>query len=346
MMARRRDIGTDDPRVKVRPGKQRRPRTKKRPDYSHAPIGQVTSIDRGRYHVYCDGIMLIAVKARSLGRRGVIVGDRVRLNGDLSGTKDTLARIVDICERRSQLTRSSEDNEVAGVIKPIVANATQMAVVSACADPPPRIGMIDRCLVAAYAAGIRPLIVMTKKDLADPTEFLRPYVALDVPCFITSAHDSAHDSTHDSAHGDALSGLDALKEALRGEETVMIGHSGVGKSTLMNALIPQTGRATGHVNEVTGRGRHTSSSLWAERFGNDGWLIDTPGVRGFGLAHIDNDMILQAFSDLREACLECPKGCAHTADQPGCALDRWAAGDEVRAVRLQSFRRLISTARA
>lgn len=325
-MARRRDIGTDDPRVKVRPGKPRRPRTKKRPDYSDRPVGQVISVDRGRYHVHNDGTHLVAVKARALGRQGVIVGDRVRLTGDISGTKDTLARIVDILPRRTQLSRSPEDNEVTGTIKPIVANATQMAIVTASANPTPREGMVDRLLVAAYAGNLSPMIIMTKTDLADPAPFLAPYRALDIPCFTTAITDDGVD-------------MPGLRAALANEETVMVGHSGVGKSTLMNALIPDAHRATGHVNTVTGKGRHTSSSLWAQQLPQGGWLIDTPGVRGFGLAHVDNDVILSAFDDLNQASVNCPKGCTHRGD--GCALDSWASGDPHRRIRLDSFRRLI-----
>lgn len=340
-MARRRDIGTDDPRVKVRPGKTKRPRTKKRPDYSDAPVGQVVSVDRGRYHVDRDGTAITAVKARNLGRKGVIVGDRVRLTGDISGTKDTLARIVEILPRTTQLMRSPEDNELAGTLKPIVANATQMGIVSACADPQPRIGMIDRCLVAAYVAGITPLIIMTKADLQSPDEFLAPYRALDVECFVTSA--APANTTTPGTLPDNAGDIDRLARRLANEETVLIGHSGVGKSTLMNALIPQAQRATGHVNEVTGRGRHTSSSTWAQRLPDGGWLIDTPGVRGFGLAHVDNDVILSAFDDLLQASVDCPKGCLHTSDQPDCALDVWARGDATRKIRLQSLRRLIDS---
>ena len=104
----RRDTGTDDPRVRVRAGKGSRPRTKDRPDWSSKPLGRVIGIDRGRYQVSLEenGTRVVAVRARELGRGSVIMGDRVRLTGDLSGRPDTLARIVAVEERSSVLRRS------------------------------------------------------------------------------------------------------------------------------------------------------------------------------------------------------------------------------------------------
>jgi ribosome biogenesis GTPase len=123
---------------------------------------------------------------------------------------------------------------------------------------------------------------------------------------------------------------------------VLVGHSGVGKSTLVNALIPGTDRAIGAVNVVTGRGRHTSSSAVALRLPGGGWVVDTPGVRSFGLAHVQPDRIVHAFPDLAAGTDECPRGCTH--DEPECGLDEFvAAGGAGPAgvVRLASLRRLM-----
>ena len=176
----RRDTGTDDPRVRVRAGKGSRPRTKDRPDWSSKPLGRVIGIDRGRYQVSLeqDGTRVVAVRARELGRGSVIMGDRVRLTGDLSGRPDTLARIVAVEEHSSVLRRSLEDAPDQRGEKAIVANADMMCIVVALADPPPRTGMIDRCIVAAYDAGMEPLLVLTKADLASPDRLLDSYGAL------------------------------------------------------------------------------------------------------------------------------------------------------------------------
>lgn len=146
-----------------------------------------------------------------------------------------------------------------------------------------------------------------------------------------------------------IAGLDQLREHLTGRVSVLIGHSGVGKSTLLNALVPGADRATGQVNDVTGRGRHTSSSALAMQLPGGGWVIDTPGVRSFGLGHVDPEDLLEAFADLAPLAEQCPRGCTHLADGPDCALDELVAAGEAGSAgsaRLESYRRLATVLRA
>jgi ribosome biogenesis GTPase len=123
----------------------------------------------------------------------------------------------------------------------------------------------------------------------------------------------------------------------------------VGKSTLVNVLVPGADRATGHVNEVTGRGRHTSSSTVSLRLRTpygDGWIIDTPGVRSFGLGHVDRANILKSFTDLAAIAETCPRGCTHLPDAPDCAIiEAVEAGElgELGPARLDSLQRLLAT---
>jgi ribosome biogenesis GTPase len=130
---------------------------------------------------------------------------------------------------------------------------------------------------------------------------------------------------------------------------VLVGHSGVGKSTLVNALVPQADRAIGHVNIVTGRGRHTSSSAMALALPGGGWVIDTPGVRSFGLAHVDNSRVVAAFPDLAGGLEGCPRGCTHMIpsaeedEEIGCGLDAWVREGHADPARLDSLRRLLAT---
>jgi len=313
----------DDHAGFARPGRRSRPRTKNRPDYSDLPVGRVITVDRGRYRCLVDGLVITAAKARSLGRKSVIVGDWVRLDADVSGVAGTLARITEVVERTTVLRRTADD--IDPFERPIVANADQLVVVTALVDPEPRLGLIDRALVAAYDAGLVPLLCLTKSDLADPAELLAAYEPLGVPVFV-------------SAPGRDLT---PLRQRLAGHVSVLLGHSGVGKSTLVNALIPGADRRTGSVNNVTGRGRHVSTSALAlELPPPGGWIIDTPGLRSLGLSHVAPEHVLAAFADLASIAADCPRGCTHAADESECALDLAVTDGRLATARLASFRRL------
>jgi ribosome biogenesis GTPase len=321
-----RDI--DDPSRFERPRRRTRPRTKQRPTYDDALDGFVVRVDRGRYAVRLPSLEdrpVTAVKARPLGRKGVVVGDRVRVVGDVSGGDDALARIVEVAERRTVLRRTADDDDP--VERIVVANADQLVIVTAVADPEPRPRLIDRALVAAYDAGMDPLLCLTKTDLADPAALLGAYRPLGVAAVAVR-------------RGGAL---DDLREHLRGRVSVLLGHSGVGKSTLVNALVPGADRAIGQVNVVTGRGRHTSTSAVAIELPFGGWVIDTPGIRTFGLAHVDPAHLIRAFDDLEALTGDCPRGCGHGSTAPECALDDAVAAGGIDPDRVESFRRLLAS---
>ncbi|MBC9726344.1 ribosome small subunit-dependent GTPase A [Streptomyces sp. TRM68367] len=322
---------TDEDDIRSRPGRRgTRPRTHTRPKHEDAAEGMVLTVDRGRLTCLVEDRVVMAMKARELGRKAAVVGDRVALVGDLTGGKDTLARIVRIEERTSVLRRTADDDDPYERV--VVANADQLAIVTALADPEPRPRLIDRCLVAAYDGGLEPLLVMTKSDLAPPDKLLELYGALDTPYVVTSREELEDGSA-----------ADRVREQLDGKITAFVGHSGVGKTTLVNALVAaDRQRTTGVVNAVTGRGRHTTTSALALPLaGVDGWVVDTPGVRSFGLAHIDPSRVIGAFPDLEPGTEGCPRACSH--DEPDCALDAWVAEGHADPARLYSLRRLLAS---
>jgi ribosome biogenesis GTPase len=351
-----------------------RPRSKQRPEHADAVTGLVTGVDRGRYTLLVDDRNVLAMKARELGRERVVVGDQVDVVGDVTGEDGSLGRIVRIRERTSTLRRTADDTDPYERI--VVANADQLVVVTALAQPEPRTGMIDRCVVAAYDAGMDVLLCLTKADLASPDALRGLYEPLGVKVVVTRSAVPEPRGPREPDEGGApvapdgrvrlaRDSVEEVRSLLRGRTSVLVGHSGVGKSTLINELVPAALRATGVVNVVTGRGRHTSTSAVAvplpvgpvppdtgaspEDIEHDGWVIDTPGVRSFGLAHVEVEHLLHAFEDLSAVAEECPRGCTHLADAPDCALDDWVAAspdDATRApreARVTSFRRLLAS---
>jgi ribosome biogenesis GTPase len=318
-----RDLDEDDIRFRARGGSRRR--TRERPSYEDAREALVLAVDRGRYGCWVDGQEVTAVRGADARRSPVVVGDHVSLVGDTSGDSDTLARIVRVQPRRTVLRRSPDDTDP--VERPVVANADRLVCVVALADPAPHPRLIDRVLVAAYDGGLEPVLCLTKTDLAAPDELLAAYTPLGMPVVAMSRAAS----------------LEPLLAELRGRTSVLFGHSGVGKSTLVNRLVPGAGRATGGVNEVTGRGRHTSSSvLMMPLPDHEGWVVDTPGIRSFGLGHVAPDRVVAAFPDLGPAVENCPPGCTHAAGARDCALDVWVAQGHAEPARLESLRRLLA----
>lgn len=321
----------DESDVRVRSGRGSRPRTKIRPKHEDAEQAMVVSVDRGRWGCVLGGDpqrRVVAMRARELGRTPIVVGDEVSVVGDLSGRPDTLARIVRRAKRRTVLRRTADDTDPTERV--VVANADQLLIVVALADPPPRIGLVQRALIAAYAGGLAPVLCLTKSDLAPARHFADQFADLDLT-IVTAGRDEP---------------LDFIAELLAFKVTVLLGHSGVGKSTLVNRLVPEADRAIGEVSDI-GRGRHTSTQSVALPLPESGWVIDTPGIRSFGLAHIQPDDVLLAFSDLAETIKDCPRGCGHLGPpaDPECALDTLTGPAAVHATAARELLTTLAEAR-
>jgi ribosome biogenesis GTPase len=323
------DLDESDVRIRPNP-KGNKPRTKNRPAHEDAVPGIITQVDLGRYQVALpDGTEITATLGKELRKAGAVVGDRVGLAGDTTGADGALALIVRIEERTSLLRRSADDSDQ--VERVIVANATQMLIVAAVTNPEPRTRLIDRYLAAAFDAGLSPALCLTKVDLADSKSLTEHFADLSIPVFLTQKDKPQ---------------LEGILAFLNNQTTVLVGASGVGKSTLVNLLVPDAYRSTGEVNVVTGRGRHTSSSARALLVAENSWIIDTPGVRSFGLGHIQPNNLLKSFEDLWEIVKTCPRDCSHLADSPDCSLDDAAAKSSNVANRVDSLRRLLASSQS
>ena len=285
----------------------------------------VVTVDRGRWGCVLGGDPhrpVTAMRARELGRTPIVVGDQVDVVGDLSGRPDTLARIVRRGERRTVLRRTADDTDPTERV--VVANADQLLVVVALADPPPRTGLVDRALIAAYAGGIRPILCLTKTDLGTGGAVRR---AVRRP----------------GPHGDHRRRDDPLP----GRGSLLTGTSPccsaipASASRRWSIALCPTRSGPPARSPGSARGRHTSTQSVALPLPGGGWVVDTPGIRSFGLAHIEPDDVMPAFSDLADGIAECPRGCGHLGPpaDPECALDA-LTGPQAR--RVAAARRLLA----
>jgi ribosome biogenesis GTPase len=255
----------------------------------------------------------------------LVAGDEViwRL-GDLRGV------VVAALPRRSELRRPN----LYGELKPVAANIDTLVIVIA-PQPQPHYNLIDRYLVAAESHGLRPLLLLNKSDLLDAEnqsplqDLLQLYRSLGYTALTASAR--------------ARDGLLDLERALATHTSIFVGQSGVGKSALVNALLPGSDALEGSLSEAAAKGRHTTTAAKLFHFPGGGNLIDSPGIREFGLTHLDPDMLLRGFIEFRSYLNGCRfRDCRHDSE-PGCRLHEAVSQGRIDARRLQSYRLIRSS---
>ena len=221
-----------------------------------------------------------------------------------------------------------------GQLKPVAANIDQIVIVFA-PLPHPHANLIDRYLIAAEHAGIRPLLLLNKADLLDEhnsahiDRLLATYRQLDYPLLEVSAQDGA--------------GMDELRQRLDDRVSVFVGQSGVGKSSLVNSLLPGIDTRVGALSEQTGKGTHTTTTARLFHFPNGGELVDSPGIREFGLGHVSRQTIEEGFIEFRPLLGHCRfRDCKHDRE-PGCALLAALADGRIQEQRMHSYRHIIAS---
>lgn len=259
----------------------------------------------------------------------VAPGDHVRFTplGNGEGV------IEEIIPRRTVLARARPE---VGTEQVLLANPDQAALVFAMREPSPHFGLLDRYLALCEHAHVPALICLNKDDLGEPEDVAtaeETYRALGYPVLRTSA-----------TTGD---GLDALRQQLSGRISLLTGPSGVGKSSLMNTLIPDARQRTGEISTATGKGRHTTTGVRLLPLPEGGWLADSAGIRELALWQVPSDELARCFVELRDAAGACEyEDCTHGIDEEGCALRAVLIEGRMTPERYASFQRLLDEARA
>ncbi len=256
----------------------------------------------------------------------LVTGDRIvwRADNQQGGV------IVALQPRITELYRPDHR----GQLKPVAANVDRLVIVFA-PLPTPHSNLIDRYLVAAEQSGLEPLLVLNKADLLNQGDYghirawLDDYARLGYRTLCLSAASEE--------------GLDGLRRELRDHVNVLVGQSGVGKSSLINALLPDVDLRVGALSELTGKGTHTTTTARLFHFPDGGDLIDSPGIREFGLTHISPDELLEGFIEFRPFLGHCRfRDCQHK-HEPGCALLEAVASGEITASRINSYRHILAS---
>ncbi len=285
--------------------------------------GLVVDVDDGQHCWPC--VVRRVLRTRlTAERQALAVGDRVRFAPPPPGRAEE-GVIAHVEPRRTSLTRQYEDR-----VQVIAANVDQALIVASADDPPLRPHLIDRYLVAAHKGGLRPVVVINKMDLdreGFAQEVLSRYRAIGYAALAASVVRPA--------------GLDQFRDALRAQTSVIVGMSGVGKSTLLNAVDPALGLRVGDISAATGRGRHTTTTATLLRLSFGGYVVDTPGVRQFELAHVSSEELEAYFIELVDLVSRCRfPDCTHLHEED-CAVTAAVNDGAIHPERYASYAKMM-----
>ncbi|MBU2512481.1 ribosome small subunit-dependent GTPase A [bacterium] len=291
-----------------------------------AKTGIITKRIKGFYYLLTDEGETIECKAKGLLFKNsrfdnqIAVGDRVSF---LFSEKDDVGLITGIENRRSFLSRNRVGIEVEQVI---AANVDNLLIVASTQKPPFRTNLINRLLVAAKAGNVKPTIVITKTDLSSPKEIealIDPYK--DIQCDIIF-------STTKSAENDQR-----LLDIFHDSVSVLTGQSGVGKSSLLNKLFPNLNIKVGAVSDKTSKGSHTTTFAAMHKIAENSYIIDTPGIREFGLWNLDNKNLAQFYPIICDFSYQCKhRNCQHI-QEPNCAVQEAVKNGKIHKKLYQGY---------
>ena len=291
--------------------------------------GVVIAVHRGG----CDVVAGDRIRSlKLLGRHAqhevrLAVGDEVSFDADRGIVLEVAERRTELRRLRPQAGRRKHDLRDP---KLIAANMDRLAIVATVDEPPFRSGIVDRFLLAALAGGLEALLIVNKIDLlrgAELPEEIRSYERV-LPVLAVSASEGT--------------GLDALRDALADSRTVFAGHSGVGKSSLLNAMEPLLRLDTAEVSRKTGKGRHTTThAVWLE-LGDGAVAVDTPGIRELATGPVDPQLLVHAYPDVLGPAEDCRFGDCRHDQEPDCAVRAAIESGEVAESRYRAYRKLLA----
>ena len=260
------------------------------------------------------------VKSEAKATTPVAVGDDVLLSPSHEGS----AIIEKVLERRKAFFRPAVGQET---IKQVIAsNLDKLAIVSSITSPKLKTGLIDRFLISAQLGKLQPLIIINKIDLPKPAEFetvFSAYKSLGIEVFPTSCETGE--------------GIQDLKQAMRGYKTILVGHSGVGKSSIINQLVPGLDLKTATISKSTNRGKHTTAHIELFELPSGGFLADSPGLKVMGIWEVEKAELQYYYAEFEKYNGTCRfKDCAHI-HEPNCAVKQALETGEIEKFRYENY---------